>query len=220
MIIVAGGSGTRMGAEIPKQFIELKGKPILMHTLQGFQEADNAMELVLVLPSNQLELWKNLCHQHQFNVPHVIASGGKTRFLSVRNGLSKVENSGLVGVHDGVRPFASSVLVKRCFEAAQRFGAAIPVTPVVQSLRKLSNTGNSTVNRSEYVQVQTPQCFQSGILKTAFKNADGIEFSDDAAVVEADGGTITLVEGDLENIKITTRLDLELADLIITRRTV
>ncbi len=220
MIIVAGGSGTRMGAEIPKQFIELNGKPILMHTLQGFQDADNALELVLVLPSNQFDQWKSLCAQHKFNVPHAIATGGETRFLSVQSGLSKVENSELVGVHDGVRPFASSALVNRCFEAAQQFGAAIPVTPVVQSLRKVNSSGNSAVNRSDYVQVQTPQCFQTSVLRSAFENANGIDFSDDAAVVEANGGTITLVDGEFENIKITTPLDLELADLIITRRTV
>ncbi len=215
MIVVAGGSGTRMGTDLPKQFIELNGKPILMHTLNNLHESDVELELVLVLPKDQQDNWQKLCVKHRFDVSHVIADGGDTRFESVRNGLEKASKVGLIGVHDGVRPFVSSELVNRCFDAANALGAAVPATPVVQSLRKLNGELSEAVNREVFRQVQTPQCFRYDVLINAYNAADRTDYSDDASVVEAFGKQITLVAGEEINIKITTPLDLKLAELII-----
>jgi 2-C-methyl-D-erythritol 4-phosphate cytidylyltransferase len=218
MIIVAGGSGTRMGAKIPKQFIELNGKPILMHTLQNLREMDEAMQLVLVLPKEQFPFWAELKETHNFSIPHSLAEGGETRFLSVKNGLAKVTDSVVVGVHDGVRPFASKKVVDACFESARHSGASIPVAPIVQSLRILKDGNSSAVDRNTYCSVQTPQCFQTSVLKKAFDSADRTDYSDDATVVEEYGQKIAMVDGNVENIKITTPVDLELAQLIIARQ--
>ena len=218
IVIVAGGSGTRMGSELPKQFIELVEKPILMHTLEAFHQLDESIQLILVLPKAQLGFWMELKKKHRFTVPHQIASGGATRFLSVANGLELVEGD-LVGVHDGVRPFISPKVLSTCFEIAESFGAAVPAIPIVQSLRKMKGSENEAVNRDQYRAVQTPQCFQTSVLKNAFKSTDRTDFSDDASVVEANGAKIALVDGDEQNIKVTTPFDLELARLIIARRT-
>jgi 2-C-methyl-D-erythritol 4-phosphate cytidylyltransferase len=218
MIIVAGGSGSRMGAEIPKQFMELRGKPILMHTLDKMKDVDADMQLIIVLPLDQMEKWEKLCYKHGFSTPHLMAEGGATRFQSVENGLRLVDDSELLGVHDGVRPLFSTQLVHNLFAEADKSGAAIPVTPVVPSLRLVKENSNQAVDRSSYRQVQTPQCFKTSILKTAFGNAEHVNYSDDAAVVEANGGSISLVNGDPDNIKITNPIDLELAELIIQRR--
>lgn len=218
MIIVAGGSGTRMGAQIPKQFIELNGKPILMHTLENLHAMDEAMQLVLVLPKEQFPFWDELKEKHKFSVPHNLACGGETRFLSVKNGLSEITNSDVVGVHDGVRPFASKKVIEACFNQASLSGAAIPVLPIVQSLRVLNDGGSEAVDRNNYLAVQTPQCFNTSILMKAFDSADRTDYSDDASVVEAFGQQIKLVDGNAENIKITTPIDLELAQLIVARQ--
>jgi 2-C-methyl-D-erythritol 4-phosphate cytidylyltransferase len=213
MVIVAGGSGTRMGSGLAKQFMELKGLPILMHTLIRFQSMDPEMKLILVLPASQFELWNELIRKHAFDVPHELAEGGATRFLSVKNGLAKVRTA-LVGIHDGVRPFVATSVVDNCFLKAERDGAAVPVIPIVQSLRKVSSAGNSAVDRNEFVAVQTPQCFRSELISSAFENSPHVEFSDDASVAEYAGHTIALVDGNAENIKITTPLDLKLAELL------
>jgi 2-C-methyl-D-erythritol 4-phosphate cytidylyltransferase len=218
MIIVAGGSGTRMGAEIPKQFIELNGKPILMHTIENLHAMDKSMQLILVLPKDQFSFWEELKRKHQFNVHHLLAEGGATRFLSVKNGLAKVSDSDVVGVHDGVRPFPSKKMVDTCFSVASSSGAAIPTVPIVQSLRRLKQGNSEAVDRNNYCAVQTPQCFQTVVLKKAFDSATHTDYSDDATVVESYGQTIHLVDGNTENIKITSPIDLELAQLIITRR--
>ena len=218
IIIVAGGNGTRMGAEIPKQFILLNGKPILMHTLQNFYAMDATTQLILVLPKSQFGVWEELKKTHKFAIPHELAEGGKTRFLSVKNGLAKVKNSDVVGVHDGVRPFVSNQVVNACFDAANLRGAAVPAVPIVQSLRLLEDAGSQAIDRSNYRAVQTPQCFKTSVLKKAFQNADRTDYSDDATVVEMFGQKIELVEGNSENIKITTPIDLKLAELIIARR--
>ncbi|MCF8278363.1 MAG: 2-C-methyl-D-erythritol 4-phosphate cytidylyltransferase [Flavobacteriales bacterium] len=217
MVIVAGGSGTRMGAEIPKQFIELNGKPILMHTLQNLHAMDEDMQLVLVLPKDQFSYWLELTSKHNFSLQHELTEGGDTRFLSVRNGLAKVSDPEVVGIHDGVRPFPSQKVVEACFAIAKHSGAAVPVVPIVQSLRILNDGNSESVDRNIYRAVQTPQCFETSILKKAFENAQGVDYSDDASVVESNGQQIHLVDGNVENIKITTPLDLELAQLIIAR---
>lgn len=215
IIIVAGGNGTRMGADIPKQFIELNGKPILMHTLDNLQAIYSSMQLVLVLPKDQFSYWEELKKKHQFETAHDLAEGGKTRFLSVKSGLQKVLNSDVVGVHDGVRPFASKQVIDACFEKASQNGAAIPVVPIVQSLRVVQNGQSNAVDRSNYCAVQTPQCFRTDTLKEAFAQADRVDYSDDATVVEEYGQSISMVDGNTENIKITTPMDLQLAQLII-----
>lgn len=206
-----------MGADLPKQFIDLEGKPILMHTLDVLHEIDSDMQLILVLPKSQMDYWEKLCGKHNWAVPHLLANGGATRFLSVKSGLERASGE-LVGVHDGVRPFVTAEMLDRCFEAAALKQASVPVVSIVQSLRKVTGNENLAVNRDEFRAVQTPQCFQTSVLKEAFARAEKTDYSDDATVVETNGVPITLVKGDEENIKVTTPFDLQLARLIIERR--
>lgn len=217
MIVVAGGSGLRMGADLPKQFLELNGKPILMHTLENLHKLDSTMQLVLVLPESQFGYWEELKSKHRFSLEHNLASGGATRFLSVRSGLRLAVGS-LIGVHDGVRPFLSKSCFESCFESAKLYGAAVPVIPIVQSLRRVKSDKNEAVNRDDFKAVQTPQCFRWKVILEAYQNASSSDYSDDATVVEAYGNAITLVDGDLYNIKITTPFDLQMAELIIEKQ--
>jgi 2-C-methyl-D-erythritol 4-phosphate cytidylyltransferase len=212
-IIVAGGKGLRMGAEVPKQFLPIKGKPVLLHTLQAFHDFDPELQLIVVLPAEQQDIWKALCLEHGCNIVHQIASGGETRFHSVKNGLALVPDNAdaVVGVHDGVRPFVSQEVLQRCYSLAEEQKAVIPVVPVVETLRKL-NTG--TVPRSDYRLVQTPQVFNVALLKQAYEQPYTDAFTDDASVVEAMGIQVTLTEGNRENIKITTPFDLKLAEIL------
>ena len=215
-IIVAGGKGTRMQAEIPKQFIEIHGKPVLMHTLEAFHRYDDSIQLILVLPASQLNAWKKLCLKHAFLLPHQIVSGGETRYNSVLNGLSQIKTPALIAVHDGVRPFVSNGTIKRCFDEAEKHGSAIPVIDIVDSIRQITKTGSQSVDRTNYKLVQTPQVFDSEILKKAYEQDFSTLFTDDASVVEALGLKITLVEGNRENIKITTAFDLVLAETVLS----
>jgi len=215
-IIVAGGKGTRMQADIPKQFIEIHGKPVLMHTLEAFHRYDDSIQLILVLPASQLNAWKKLCLKHAFLLPHQIVSGGETRYNSVLNGLSQIKTPALIAVHDGVRPFVSNGTIKRCFDEAEKHGSAIPVIDIVDSIRQITKTGSQSVDRTNYKLVQTPQVFDSEILKKAYEQDFSTLFTDDASVVEALGLKITLVEGNRENIKITTAFDLILAETVIS----
>jgi 2-C-methyl-D-erythritol 4-phosphate cytidylyltransferase len=214
-IIVAGGKGTRMQTDIPKQFLEILGKPILMHTLEAFYRYDASIQLILVLPSIQQGFWLELCKKHDFNLPHQIVSGGHTRFNSVQNALEHIRISGLVAVHDGVRPFVSVETISRCFKEAEKHGAAIPVVDLVDSIRQLTDAGSQSVDRTSYKLVQTPQVFNSEILIKAYKQDFSTRFTDDASVVEACGEEIKLVEGNPENIKITTAFDLKLAEILV-----
>ena len=214
-IIVAGGKGERMNAEIPKQFLEIHGKPILMHTLEVFRRYDASMELILVLPSVQIEFWKELCKKHAFDIPHQIVSGGQTRFQSVKNGLKATRSNLLIAVHDGVRPLVSIDTIERCFDEAEKSGAAIPVIDLVESIRQISENESFSVDRSAYKLVQTPQVFESELLKKAYEQEFTPLFTDDASVVEALGTKIQLVEGNRENIKITTEFDLKIAESLI-----
>jgi len=215
-IIVAGGKGTRMQADIPKQFIEIHGKPVLMHTLEAFHRYDDSIQLILVLPASQLNAWKKLCLKHAFLLPHQIVSGGETRYNSVLNGLAQIKTPALIAVHDGVRPFVSNGTIKRCFDEAEKHGSAIPVIDIVDSIRQITKTGSQSVDRTNYKLVQTPQVFDSEILKKAYEQDFSTLFTDDASVVEALGLKITLVEGNRENIKITTAFDLILAETVIS----
>lgn len=217
-IIVAGGRGLRMGGELPKQFLPLGGKPVLMRTLELFE--GEVSRIILVLPEDHIPFWQELCERYHFTLPHTVALGGETRFHSVRSGLSHLPQAGLVAVHDGVRPLASRALIRRSFEEAERSGAALPTCPVTDSLRLRQEEGKSeAVDRSRYVAVQTPQTFDLGRLQQAYEQAYSPLFTDDASVYEAASlGTITLVAGEETNIKLTTPRDLLLAELLLREK--
>lgn len=215
-IILAGGHGVRMGSALPKQFLEVDGKPVLRHTIERFLDYDKSMELVLVLPSDQKEWWKKYCDEKGFMTRYVLATGGITRFHSVQNALRYVEDKSLVAVHDGVRPLINSNLLDRLFSAAEQHCAIVPVMGMIESLRLLSGDGSSSsINRDNYVSVQTPQVFHSEVLKKAYEQPYSQLFTDDASVVEAAGYSVTLVEGLRYNLKITTPEDLKLASFLL-----
>lgn len=215
VLIVAGGKGLRMGADIPKQFLPVGGKPVLMRTLEAFYAYNQDMRIILVLPHGQQDYWKRLCGEYRFDIPHSIADGGETRFHSVRNGLALVDEPGLVGVHDGVRPFVSQEVIARCYALAATELAVVPVVKVVETVRRLTDSGSITVNRDEYRLVQTPQVFDGEVLKQAYSQPYTSAFTDDASVVEAWGVPVTLTEGNRENIKITTPFDLKVAAALL-----
>ena len=197
IIIVAGGKGLRMGSDIPKQFLPIGGKPVLMRTLERFREYSADIQIILVLPEAQQEYWHQLCKEYHFNVEYTLANGGQTRFHSVQNGLAKVPDDaqGVVGVHDGVRPFPSIEVIKNCYETARTKKAVIPVIPVVETVRHLEGEKSVTVPRGDYRLVQTPQTFDIQLLKAANRQPYNDGFTDDASVVESYGYEITLVEG-------------------------
>lgn len=205
----------RMGSELPKQFLPIGGKPVLMHTLEAFHRFDSAIDLILVLPEEQQGYWKQLCEKHRFTIRHLIANGGETRFHSVRNGLALVSGGGLVGVHDGVRPFVSQEVIRRCYDRAATEKAVIPVVDVVDTVRQVTESGSRTVNRDDYKLVQTPQVFDADLLRRAYAQDFKPFFTDDASVVEAMGVPVGLVEGNRENIKITTPFDLKIATALV-----
>jgi 2-C-methyl-D-erythritol 4-phosphate cytidylyltransferase len=214
-IIVAGGKGERMNADVPKQFLEINGKPILMHTLEAFINFDASLQLILVLPAAQIDFWESLCEAHDFNIPHQIVMGGQTRFDSVKNGLNVVKSPSLVAIHDGVRPLVSKETIARCFDAAAKFGAAIPTMDAIESIRFVDANGSKSVDRNAYKMVQTPQVFDAQLLKKAYEQDFSPLFTDDASVVEAMGVTVQLVDGNRENIKITTEFDLIVAERLL-----
>ena len=211
-IIVAGGKGLRMGGDVPKQFLPIGGEPVLMHTIEAFREALDDVQIVLVLPAEQHDYWLKLCKDYNFRSPELIATGGETRFHSVKNGLALLpkDDEAVVGVHDGVRPFVSRDTIQRCFGTAAEGKAVVPVVPVVETLRQILPDGSSiTRPRNEYRLVQTPQTFPLALLKQAYEQPYSEVFTDDASVVEAMGKGITMVEGNRENIKLTTPADLK-----------
>lgn len=215
VIIVAGGKGLRMGTDVPKQFLRIGGKPILMRTMEAFYAYDPQIDIIVVLPDDQQVYWEELCYNDAFVLPHRVVNGGETRFHSVRNGLTLVSPSGLVGVHDGVRPFVSRNVIAACYEAAMKCGAAVPVVDVVETLRRLTDGGSETVERSQYKLVQTPQVFSSELLIKAYEQPYHQSFTDDASVVETFGKSVMLVSGNRENIKITTPFDLTIANALL-----
>ena len=218
VIIVAGGKGLRMGSDIPKQFLPIGGKPVLMRTIERFREYAADLQIILVLPEAQQDYWRQLCEQYHFEVDYLLANGGETRFHSVQNGLALIPDDaqGVVGVHDGVRPFPSIEVIRNCYETARTAKAVIPVIPVVETVRHLEGEGSVTVPRGDYRLVQTPQTFDIQLLKTANRQPYNDGFTDDASVVERYGHQITLVEGNRENIKITTPYDITVAEAILT----
>ena len=203
-----------MGGDIPKQFLPVCGKPVLMRTLEAFHAYDSSIHIILVLPISQQAYWKELCVEYGFGLAHDIANGGETRFHSVMNGLAMVEGDGLVGVHDGVRPFVSQEVIARCYEEASVKKAVIPVIGVVETVRHLTEEGSETVPRDLYKLVQTPQVFDAALLRRAYCQEYTDWFTDDASVVEALGEKVHLVDGNRENIKLTTPFDLKLAEML------
>lgn len=218
-IIVAGGSGSRFGSTVPKQFVTLAGKPLLMHTIDAFNNYDNSIKIIVALPSEHITLWNDLCRQYDFKTPHSIAAGGKSRFESVRNALSAIHgNDGIVAVHDGARPLATEALIKKGYATAEMCGSAIPAIAVTNSIRQLDRQGSHPVNRETLVAVQTPQVFDLKTLKEAYTADYSPLFTDDASVVEFSGHPVTLYDGDPGNIKITRPIDLKIAETIIAGR--
>ena len=218
IIIVAGGKGMRMGTDIPKQFIPVGGIPVLMRTIERFHEYDTVLNIILVLPKHQQDYWKALCKEYNFNIPHVIVNGGETRFNSSKNGLAAIPDDaeGVVGIHDGVRPFVSLSVIKECFETAREEYAAIPVLPVTDTIRYIdAHGGGRNVQLSDYRIVQTPQVFDISLLKRAFNQPYQDSFTDDASVVESLGCQVSMVEGNRENIKLTTPFDLKIAETLL-----
>lgn len=215
-IIVAGGSGVRMGYDIPKQFIELNGKPILMRTIDVFDSLLNRPEIIVVLPETQIEQWNSLCKTHNYHVNHRVTVGGAERFFSVKNGLNLVDdNNSLVAIHDGVRPLVNPVVVESCFETAAHLGNAIPVIPPVESIRLIQQDGSVAFPRNNVLLVQTPQVFKTSVIKKGYEQPFSPNFTDDASVVEALGEKIYTVEGNRENIKITNQTDLIYANALV-----
>ncbi len=223
VIIVAGGKGLRMGSDIPKQFLPVGGRPVLMRTIERFREYSADLQIILVLPKAQQDYWRQLCQEYHFPLPqqegdrdgaYQLADGGETRFHSVQHGLALIPDDaqGVVGVHDGVRPFPSVEVIARCYETARTQKAVVPVVPVVETLRHVAE---GTKPRGDYRLVQTPQTFDIQLLKAANQQPYCEDFTDDASVVEAYGHPITLVDGNRENIKITTPYDLRIAEVLI-----
>lgn len=215
VIITAGGAGTRMGADIPKQFLILKGLPLIMHSINAFLAYSNAIHIILVLPEEHFDTWKKLCVDHSFTHEHKLCAGGTTRFQSVKNGLQEVDSNGIVAVHDAVRPLVSPGLIQDCFTAAEEYGNAIPAVQPKDSIREVSADGNRPLNRDVVRLVQTPQVFQAEALLNAYNQSEKETFTDDASVIESMGIKIKLVEGCDENIKITTPADMILADALM-----
>lgn len=218
VIIVAGGKGLRMGADIPKQFLPIGGKPVLMRTIERFREYRRDLSIILVLPEAQQAYWKELCTEYGFDIPHRLANGGSTRFESSKNGIAAIPKGeeGFVVIHDGVRPFVSTDTIARCFEAVEESYAVIPVMPVTDTLRYIDRQGGGkNVLRSDYRTVQTPQVFDLALLRRAFDQPYQDAFTDDASVVESLGCPVAMVEGNRENIKITTPFDMAVAETLL-----
>lgn len=215
VIIVAGGTGKRMQSEIPKQFLNVAGKPVLIHTFERFINYSEDIKIILVLPEPFIDFWKSLCKRFTFEIDHKVVEGGHNRFNSVRNGLKEIHNGSLVAIHDGVRPLVAKDTLNRVFKKAEESGNAIPAVKINESLRKISNQNSFFVNRREYRLIQTPQCFHAELIKKAYQQDYKEEFTDDATVVEAMGIKINLVEGNIENIKITRPGDIKIAEAFL-----
>lgn len=215
-IIVAGGKGLRMGADIPKQFLLLRGRPVLMHSIEAFIAADASVRIILVLPQDHIEYWTNLCAEYSFAIPHTIAIGGAERFYSVKNGLAHITDSeALVAIHDGVRPLVSTETIHRCYEQAEQMGSAIPCISVPDSVRMVDDRGSLPIDRNAVRLVQTPQTFRLSVLTDAYNIPFSSSITDDASVIEYQGKAVHLVAGNRENIKITSPEDLRIADAIL-----
>ena len=215
IIIVAGGKSERFGISIPKQFVEVAGKPLILHTFDAFGDYFDTAHFVLVLPEMEIGRWKHIAHHFNFTLPYTLIEGGPTRFHSVKNGLEAVPDNSLVAIHDASRPLVSNTTIKNCIRTATLHGNAVPVVPVVDSIRKIENGISETLDRNKLFSVQTPQVFNSKLIKTAYNRVYNDIFTDDASVAEASGHQIFTVEGNHENIKITRPADLGFAAYVL-----
>jgi len=216
-LIVAGGVGMRMMQDVPKQFIELSGKPILMHTIEKFRRVCDS--ITVVLPADQMEYWNRLCKFHQFSIPHQLVEGGENRIKSVHNGLLTIADNCLVAIHDGVRPLLEETLINNSFEVAATKGNAVLSVKLKDSIREVVDGKSKSLDRENFVLIQTPQTFKSNTIKAAYTNLiaesnDLSLFTDDASVAEKYGETINLIDGSYRNIKITIREDLKIAEVL------
>ena len=215
-IIVAGGKGTRMGETVPKQFLLLKSKPILMHTLEVFYQQDKHISIILVLPQSEQSRWQELCSRHAFQIPHQVTNGGDNRTLSVRNGLAVIsDNEGLVAIHDGVRPLVEKRIIQYSYESAAREGSAVASVALKDSIRWSDGNNSKAMNRAHYRLIQTPQTFLLSRLREAYNKVGNKTMTDDASVYEWAGYTVNLIEGSYRNIKITTPEDLSIAEALL-----
>ena len=217
-IIVAGGKGMRMASKVPKQFLILSGKPVLFWSISAFQSYDPAINVILVLPGKYISDWKKLTEDYNFPGSITIVQGGESRYQSVKNAVDKLPDNGLVAIHDGVRPLVCQKLIRRCFDLAEEKGNAIPYLPIQDTIRQLINNKNISVDRSQYVRIQTPQVVDIKILKKAFRQPWHKNFTDESRMLENMGVTINLLEGDEQNIKITKQSDLLLARYYMEQR--
>lgn len=219
-VLVAGGKGSRMGGPVSKQYLPIGGKPVLMHTLEKFHQADSGIFLILVLPKGDFPLWKRLCEAYHFTLVHQVVEGGQSRFQSVKNGLNAIPfEKGLVAIHDGVRPFVQKEVILASYASAEKSGSAIAVVDLKDSIRKVTANGESIFQERQYFRlVQTPQTFQIVKIKKAFQVDELPQFTDDATVYENQGWQVSLIPGNSENIKITTPEDLDYAEFILSRK--
>jgi 2-C-methyl-D-erythritol 4-phosphate cytidylyltransferase len=217
-LIVAGGHGTRMGGDIPKQFLELNGTPILAHTINAFKRYSTDIRVILVLPADQLDTWKELASKHNVQAVHAVQTGGETRFQSVKRGLELVGDSGLVAIHDGVRPLVNEDIIAASFRLAAVHGSAVAAVRLKESIRSTDKDGTHALDRSQYRLIQTPQTFKVDLIRKAYSIAEDPALTDDASVAEKSGHKISLFEGSYSNVKITTREDLALAESLIKSR--
>ncbi|MDH5476690.1 MAG: 2-C-methyl-D-erythritol 4-phosphate cytidylyltransferase [Cyclobacteriaceae bacterium] len=216
-VIVAGGKGKRMGSTTPKQYLLLDGYPILMHTLYKFYTYDSTINLILVLPKSDFDLWNTLCEEHDFDIPLQLTFGGDTRFQSVKNGLDLINTEGLVAIHDGVRPLVDNTIIDASFKVALQHKNAITAIPLKDSIRKIDGDKNFAEDRSNYQSIQTPQTFECALIKKAYTTEEQLHFTDDASVAEFAGHKIHLIEGSYKNIKITTTEDLKIAEVLFLK---
>lgn len=219
VIIVAGGTGSRMQSDIPKQFMLLNGKPLMMHTIEAFYNSDIHPEIILVLGINFHDHWNELCRKYTFTIPHKLVNGGKERFYSVKNGIESISGEGIIAIHDAVRPLVSNDLICRTFKEAEESGSSVAAIKSKDSIRQQQGNTTVSLNRDEIFLVQTPQTFNSLILNKAYQQDYKPEFTDDASVVERSGIPIKITEGDVKNIKITFPEDIQMAEFFLNSAT-
>jgi 2-C-methyl-D-erythritol 4-phosphate cytidylyltransferase len=219
-LIVAGGKGTRIKTKLPKQFLELKGKPILLHTIEAFYRYSEQIIIILVLPEDDFEIWDAICKKFNFNKPIILQKGGETRFQSVKNGLNKIEGPGLVAIHDGVRPLVSEDIIGASFHLAAVHQSAVAAVRLKDSIRMTDQDNTKAVDRSRFRLIQTPQTFDIDLIKKAYEMKEDASLTDDASVAERSGHVISLFEGSYENIKITTPEDLIVAEALLNSKSV
>ncbi len=213
-IIVAGGSGQRMASSIPKQFLSINNEIVLMKSIRSFHEFDSTLKIIVAIPENHIPYWHDLCNKHDFTIEHIVVKGGQTRYYSVKNALEKVAKNGIVAIHDGVRPLVSQTTIEQVFEIAEVNGNAVPYIDLVDSIRFIDSNNNKPVDRNKYKLIQTPQAFDCNLIKKAYEQSRDESFTDDASLVEKLGIKINLVPGNKENIKITSQIDLKIAEAL------